>query len=229
MSFFKRSSKGAVSLFFATDIHGSELCFKKFIAAPGFYGAEVVVLGGDMTGKMIVPLNQESPGRFTATVAGRPVEVCGDDETKALEGRIRDSGFYPYRTDPDELRALGDDPEAVEAIFRTEMESTLFRWGEMVEEKFHGSDRFVFVAPGNDDPFFIDDILRAIPRFRLIEGEVVTVADRFEMLATGFSNRTPWKTHRELDEVEFAREDREVGRPARGSVVVDLQYPRSAF
>lgn len=203
MGSFKRPQKDAVNVFFATDIHGSEVCFKKFVAAPRLYGTEVSILGGDMTGKMIVPLNQTSPGHFTATVAGRSVEVTGEQEAAALESKIRDSGFYPYRSNPDELATLTDDPGEVEAIFHREMAVTLRRWGEIVEDKLAGTAQIIYVAPGNDDPFFIDDILRDIPRFQLVEGEVVTIAGRFEMLTTGFSNVTPWKTHREVDEQEL--------------------------
>jgi Icc-related predicted phosphoesterase len=203
MVFRSRRKKNKLSIFFATDIHGSEICFKKFLAAPDFYGADVCILGGDMTGKMIVPLVHEGGTTFKATLAGREVTVSGEQEVEALEARVRDSGFYPYRTDLDEMGALANEPRRVDEIFHAEMAATLMRWSELAERKYAGSDRVIFVAPGNDDPFFIDDIIREIPRFRLIEGEIVTLDDRYEMLATGYSNRTPWETHREIEEVEL--------------------------
>ena len=43
-------------LFFATDIHGSETCFLKFLNTPKFYKADVLILGGDLTGKMVIPI-----------------------------------------------------------------------------------------------------------------------------------------------------------------------------
>jgi len=45
-----------VTLYFATDVHGSDVCWKKFINAGKFYQAQVIILGGDMTGKAIVPI-----------------------------------------------------------------------------------------------------------------------------------------------------------------------------
>ena len=42
-------------LFFATDIHGSERLFRKFINGAKVYGVQVLVLGGDITGKALVP------------------------------------------------------------------------------------------------------------------------------------------------------------------------------
>ncbi|MDQ4028475.1 MAG: metallophosphoesterase, partial [Actinomycetota bacterium] len=200
---FRRRKNDKLSIFFATDIHGSEICFKKFLAAPDFYGAGLAILGGDMTGKMIVPLVHQGGSAFKATLAGREITLSGDQEVEALEARVRDSGFYPYRTDVDEMRALANEPGRVDEIFHEQMVATLMRWGKLAERKYEGTDRVVYVAPGNDDPFFIDDIIREIPRFRLIEGEIVTLGDRYEMLATGYSNRTPWKTHREIEEAEL--------------------------
>ena len=41
-------------VFFATDIHGSEICWRKFLNAASFYKADAVILGGDVTGKVMV-------------------------------------------------------------------------------------------------------------------------------------------------------------------------------
>src|SRR5438046_2071217 len=60
-------------IFFATDLHGSETCWRKFINAAKFYDCDTLICGGDMTGKAIVPIVQEN-GRFTYTLGG---EVAG--------------------------------------------------------------------------------------------------------------------------------------------------------
>lgn len=197
--FLSRNSR-RLSIFFATDIHGSEICFKKFLAAGDFYGTDLSILGGDMTGKMIVPLVKVSGDCYEAEIAGRKTLVIGEEETVSLEEKIRDTGFYPYRTDPDEVAELFGRPERVEEIFQQEMERTIRRWGELADAKLAGSDRTIYVAPGNDDPFLIDEILEEIPRFRCVENQVVPLPGGYEMLSTGFSNRTPWDTHREVDE-----------------------------
>ena len=43
----KRAGKGGkrVTIFFASDLHGSTVCFRKFINGARFYGADVLVLG----------------------------------------------------------------------------------------------------------------------------------------------------------------------------------------
>jgi hypothetical protein len=56
------SNPDATTLFFATDLHGSETCFRKFVAAARFYGADLLVLGGDLTGKLVVPWSPSPAG-----------------------------------------------------------------------------------------------------------------------------------------------------------------------
>ena len=54
-------------LYYASDIHGSELLWRKFLNAGKFYDAEVLVMGGDLTGKGIVPIVPTDRGRWEAT------------------------------------------------------------------------------------------------------------------------------------------------------------------
>jgi Icc-related predicted phosphoesterase len=67
MPVFRQPKKRrAMRLFFATDLHGSEVCFRKFLAAAKVYEPDVLILGGDFAGKGLVPAqhrDQASPGR----------------------------------------------------------------------------------------------------------------------------------------------------------------------
>ena len=56
-------------VFFATDLHGAETCWRKFLNAAKFYDADVLVCGGDMTGKAMLPIVSEN-GHFTVTLGG---------------------------------------------------------------------------------------------------------------------------------------------------------------
>ncbi len=58
-------------IFFATDLHGSETCWRKFLNAAKFYDCDTLICGGDMTGKAIIPLVEEN-GNFSYTLAGDP-------------------------------------------------------------------------------------------------------------------------------------------------------------
>ncbi|HYQ82478.1 MAG TPA: hypothetical protein VEP28_00410, partial [Rubrobacter sp.] len=70
-------------------------------------------------------------------------------------------------------------------------------------ERFEGTDIECFVSPGNDDQFEVDEIISSAKRVRLAEGQVVEFGD-FQMVSTGWSNRTPWDTYREEDEEDLA-------------------------
>jgi uncharacterized protein len=197
---------GATTIFFATDLHGSETCFRKFVAAAGFYGADLLVLGGDLTGKLVLPLVEQPGGRWLAWVHGRERHL---DEAGAaeLERQARAAGSYPRRMSPEEHRRLEADPEAVEALFAELMTATLRRWLEHANERLDGSEVRILTAPGNDDPFLVDDVLREHggERVRLAEGEIVEVAPGHELLTTGWTNKTPWNTPREYPEEAIAQ------------------------
>jgi len=50
----------------------------------------------------------------------------------------------------------------------------------------------------------VDEIIRASRRVLLVEGQVTPLDSDHEMIASGWSNRTPWDTHREEDEDQLA-------------------------
>ncbi|MEO8290454.1 MAG: metallophosphoesterase [Gaiellaceae bacterium] len=200
--FRKRDSSGELAIFFATDLHGSNVCFKKFVNAGRFYGAGVLILGGDVTGKMMVPIARQEDGSYLTSFAGKELKLDSDDDAAALETRVSDMGFYPKRMSEDEFQELRDDPEGQEAVFHELIRERLEEWIEYARPRLVEQGVKCFAAPGNDDAFFIDDLLADSGAIELLEGRVVEV-DGIEMLTTGWSNETPWKTERETSEVEL--------------------------
>jgi Icc-related predicted phosphoesterase len=189
-------------LFFATDLHGSETCWRKFLNAARFHRADVLVCGGDMTGKAIVPI-VEANGGYDFTLAGSRQHVDAGD-VAAVETRIQRGGYYPVRMSAAEVRELGDDPGRLGGLFTRQMRLTVQRWLELAEERLEGTDVRCFVCPGNDDELAIDDVVRAARRVQLAEGRLIDI-DGFEMVSTGWSNPTPWHTHREEAEEALGR------------------------
>ena len=43
----------SLTLYYASDIHGSDRLWRKFVNAGRFYGADVLVMGGDLAGKAV--------------------------------------------------------------------------------------------------------------------------------------------------------------------------------
>jgi uncharacterized protein len=187
-------------LFFATDIHGSDVCWKKFINSAKFFDCQVLVMGGDMTGKMLVAIVDIGGGRYRVRLAGTD-RVVRQEELEALRKLIADSGYYPYDTNPDEIAALEADRGAVDRLFQSKMTETLERWFQIADERLAGTDIKVYLGPANDDPPFIDEILaRSGGRVESPESRVVELPAGWRMISCGWSNPTPWDSPRELPE-----------------------------
>jgi uncharacterized protein len=190
-------------IYFATDIHGSEVCLRKFLNAAKFYDCDTIIMGGDITGKMIVPIVDRGQGIHTASLYGRTLEVTDEGMAK-LRKTISDAGYYAYETTPEEMEQLSADPEAVTELFAKLMHDTLGRWLDLAEERLAGSSVRCFFAPGNDDPAFVDDILRSSAFVINPEEALVDLGDGITMISVGYSNKTPWDSPRELPEEELA-------------------------
>jgi len=187
-------------IFFATDLHGSEMCWRKFLNAAKFYDADVLICGGDMTGKAIVPIVEED-GHFTVTMGGQTQSV-GTDQVGDVEGQIRRKGYYPLRMSVERLHELDQHPEQRADTFQQVMLDGVQRWMEMAKDKLSGSGVRIFVCPGNDDEMEVDDVVRKSEMVKLGEGQMLEI-DGFSMISTGWSNHTPWNTHREETEEQL--------------------------
>ena len=189
-------------LFFATDIHGSETCWRKFLASGKHYGADAIVLGGDMTGKALVPIVDDGGERWHATFLEQRHALEGGEAVERFEDMVRRRGYYPFRATPEELREYDDDPGRADRFFHEQMLATVERWMALADERLAGTGIKAYVCPGNDDQFDIDPVIECARQIELAEGRVVEI-DGFQMASTGWSNVTPWKTYREEDEPEL--------------------------
>jgi len=190
-------------LFFATDIHGSDICWSKFLNAGKFYGADVLILGGDMTGKAVVPIIHEGGKNYRITLLEQVFDISNEDELQEMIKRVRSRGYYPYLTNPDEIAELEKDPEKVSKIFGQEVLKVVQQWMDLADKKLDGTDMKIYCCPGNDDMDEVDAIVRSSRRVILAEGQVTPLDSVHEMIASGWSNRTPWDTHREEGEEQL--------------------------
>lgn len=189
-------------IFFATDLHGSEVCFRKLLSAGRVYEADVVIMGGDCTGKMLVPAVGAPEEPYAVRFNGEELRASGP-ELEELELKIKNSGFYPVRMTPEENARLSADPQAVSGLFTATMLETLRDWLSLAEKRMIDSGRTLVVTPGNDDEFAVDDVIRSFAFLEAGEGRVVRLPGGHEMLSLGWSNKTPWDTPRECSEPEL--------------------------
>ncbi len=188
------------AIFFATDVHGSDICWKKFVNAGKFYEADIIVLGGDMTGKAIVPIIHQGGDTYKAVLLEQESILRGEEEVEEMVQSIKSRGYYPYRTTPDEVAELSATPGRVDEIFASEVLKTAEQWLAYADEKLEGTGIRCYVAPGNDDMFELDDLISTSKHVQLVEGQVVELDKHHEMISSGWSNITPWHTYREEDE-----------------------------
>lgn len=215
----------SMRIYFATDIHGSDVCWRKFLNAAKFYDVDTLILGGDVSGKAVVPV-VAAPGGFLIR------QFSGDrhltpEETREAETRIRDMGFYPYRTTDEELDATWDQPEAVDRVFLTLMRETLTKWLDLAEQRLAGTGIRLYAMTGNDDPPELQQMLRDSTVLTETEDSLLDLGEGIQMISFGYSNPTPWNTPRELDDDEIERRIEKmalrVDRPGRA--VFNLHVP----
>jgi len=205
--FSRKPSKKTTRLFFATDLHGSERTYRKFINSGKFYGVDVIVMGGDIQGKLLIPIIKEANGHYRATLQGRVEHFSTEEELNGLKGRLDILGFYSQVMEEDQFHALSADPKAVDKLFHELARRRLVTWVDLAEERLNGTGIKCFVTGGNDDEW---DVLTAIKRegaksLFAVENEMVHVDDDHTMISVGLSTPTPWKTPREVSEEELGR------------------------
>jgi Icc-related predicted phosphoesterase len=203
--FGKKPTKKATALFYATDLHGSERTFRKFINAGKFYNAHVLVMGGDIIGKMAIPIIKEASGRYRATLQGNVEHLETEADLKGLLERIGTLGFYSKTMDEDEFRELQADRPRVDALFHDLARQRLEAWVDLAETRLAGTGIRCYITGGNDD---YPDVLEALRRegtqsIFACEGKVVQVDDDHTMASMGFSSPTPWKTPREIPDEQL--------------------------
>lgn len=200
---FKRHKKGEVTrVFYAGDVHGSRLCWKKFVNAAAHYPADALVMGGDLTGKALVPIVREGDGSYGAEVIGERRTARTAEELDQMQRAISDNGMYPLIVDPDEALALATDAARRDEAFERALLDELRLWVRLADERLADSDVRAYVIPGNDDPWEVDAVLASGSRVVACDERVEEIGPH-EIASFGYSNRTPWQTPRELDEDEI--------------------------
>jgi uncharacterized protein len=192
-------------IFYVTDLHGSEICWKKFLNAGAFYKADVVILGGDVTGKAMVPIVQKANGTYDASLQDHRQTLDTEAEVVEFEKRVMNRGYYPIRVSDEEYVAMQEDPELVDKRFKEVMLDGTARWIDMAEDKLAGTGIRAIACPANDDMFEIDDLLAHASLVETGDEDHPIEIDGFKIISMGWTNPTPWHTFREEPEEGIAK------------------------
>jgi Icc-related predicted phosphoesterase len=221
--FRSRPRKRALRIFFATDIHGSERCFRKFLAAAESYDADALIMGGDIAGKGLVPIRAEN-GTLSAQVRGEPVVVPRAEEER-LRAEINRLGFYSVITNDESIARMEADSKYLDEEFRKAIIEQIQGWCRLADERLKPSVR-ILITPGNDDPLAIDPVLKSAPRIECPEGELCEVGPVL-IASCGDVTPTPWNTEREFSEEDLGQRLAKMmdAAPPGSSVVVNFHDP----
>jgi Icc-related predicted phosphoesterase len=195
----KRSREETTDLYYASDVHGADQCWRKFLGAGRFYDVDALIMGGDLTGKAIIPIEKNGDGTCRATFLGEERVATTPEELEQLLGAVRYNGMYPWIAERSEILRHRDDDGARDALFEQVILDELRRWVALADERMPEQGIEVFVMSGNDDPWRCDEVLEGAEHVRACDDRIVHVGPH-EMISCSYANVTPWHSPRELDE-----------------------------
>ncbi|MBI1802008.1 MAG: phosphoesterase [Chloroflexi bacterium] len=186
---------------FTTDLHGSETCWRKFLNSAKMFNLDALVMSGDMTGKLMVPIIKRADGRWDATFLGKD-EILEEQDIPEFEKKCRLISYIPYRCDREEARLIASNEQYREDLFERQEGEIVKVWLGLIKDRVPDHVKII-ISPGNDDKFSIDDILRNDKRVNFGEEEVIRLDEEHEVMCVGWANRTPFDSPRECSEEEL--------------------------
>jgi len=218
---------GMTRVLYASDFHGSEAFFRKFLGAALQYQADVLIVGGDVTGKAMIPVVHQGQGRYEAHLFGRKETPATPKELEKLKQTITNVGFYPVVLEPEEASALEADEKKMGLRFEHEMIERVRSWLALAEQTLAPKNKHLYFMPGNDDVHSIDPAIEGFDHVHNPDGRKFWLDDDHELVGVSYANMTPWKCARDLEENELATKLEQamalLEAPARA--VVDLHVP----
>ncbi len=186
---------------FATDLHGSETVWRKFLNTAKMFDLDALILSGDMTGKLMVPIIKMPDGRYRAHLLDREY-ILTEDELEEFKKKVRMVSYLPYVTTPEEAERIGEDEEYREKLFEKLECEIVEYWLSLIPERVPPKCK-VIISPGNDDKFAIDEVIKKCPYVTFGEEDVVDLDGEHEVLCFGWTNYTPFNSPRECSEEEL--------------------------
>lgn len=192
--------------YFSVDVHGNTIVWRKWINAVNVYKANVLILSGDLTGKAIIPIYDKN-GYYEAEFLGRKYTINNNDELKKLEEQIENIGYYYKVMTMKEAQELAADEKKLENLFKELITERIRKWMDLLLEKVNTREVIVMAMPGNDDEFWVDEVIKEYGDRGIIYplDKIVELPYGYEVVSNDYVNPTPWKTPREVDEKKLEK------------------------
>jgi Icc-related predicted phosphoesterase len=216
-----------IKILFVTDMHGSELTFRKFLTSLEVWSPDVLVCGGDVAGKGLMPILDSGNGTVRVRFMGEEQDLPRDqlDDVYAKAAQL---GFYPYIGDAAQLEQLRADPDEGERIFEGLMKDRWRDWLDRLEARCAKLELPAFVIAGNDDPYTLDEVSFEEREWVTgADGKVLPLVEEWSLLSCGLANQTPWQCPRDVPEEELAAKLDSLADQAGdfGNVICNIHVP----
>jgi len=191
-------------IYYTSDLHGSDKCWKKFMVTPKHYQADVIIIGGDITGKFIVPIIRLPKGRVEATFMGRKRKYKKEKDVDVLKQQIADTGQYWIDVSQEEYQEYTENPSQLDSIFDKLITERVAQWVAMADERLKDQKVRCLISAGNDDAYSVDKFLEESEAIEVHDGRIIDLGEGFEIFGLSNSNMTPWDCPRDISEEELA-------------------------
>ncbi len=190
-------------ILYGSDFHGSEAVFRKFLASGLQYKVNALMVGGDVTGKAMVPVIHLGGGKYEGHLFGADKIASTPDELEALKKSISNVGFYPIVLEKDEAQELENDPDKMGARFEQEMCNRVREWMKLAEEKLVPQNITLYFMPGNDDLYSIDGVIDEFKHVHNPDMKCFELEGGYNVVGLSNANMTPWRCARDVEEPDL--------------------------
>jgi uncharacterized protein len=200
----KKAKKDLIRLYVVSDFHAAAPVWRKLLNSVrlNIYKADAVLYAGDLTGKAIVPVMEVEDG-WEAQLLGQARRPRTEAELQDLDRDIMALGYYPFHTTKAEVGSLHGDASALDALFAERIRDQVTQWLELAADRLDGCTVPLYLIPGNDDPYAIDESLAASRYAVNVDRRVAELPGGLEVIGLGLSSPTPWSTPREVSDHDF--------------------------
>jgi uncharacterized protein len=197
--------KKMTRILYGSDFHGSEAVFRKFIASGFQYKADVLMVGGDVTGKAMIPVIHQGQGRYVGSWFGKEAAATDPAGLDKIKKDISAVGFYPIVLEKDEATELENNHEKMGGRFEKEMCQRVREWMTLAEEKLKPAAKILYFMAGNDDLASIDEVTAEFSSIRNPDMAHSEIEGGYEVVGLSNANMTPWRCARDVEEDELER------------------------
>jgi Icc-related predicted phosphoesterase len=160
----------------------------------------VAIIGGDLTGKALVPVIAKKDGSYVATLFGVEQRVRNEKELARLIDRISAVGFYYKIVTIEEHEELSQNHSLLEDVFKELIVERIKKWVDLAENVVKEHKVQFLLMPGNDDIYEIDEIINKSEYVVNPAEKIIQISGIHEVVGCSYANITPWKCPRDIED-----------------------------